>query len=107
MYNLPEIQIKELANEGKELEGTLGEQIRSTLEEVKGKMIEEIELEIKKKKRKADDFDPDKLEPRYPNELLGQLYAWKLGTNNCKNRGYILDAYPRSFEDAKGIFVGN
>lgn len=39
-----------------------------------------------------------------PDDLLYKLYKRKLKENLYRNRGYILDGYPRSHADAQGIF---
>ena len=37
---------------------------------------------------------------RVPDELLYEVLKLKLGENDCRNRGYILDGYPRVYKGA-------
>lgn len=30
---------------------------------------------------------------------------WRLERNDCQNRGYVLDGYPKNFENAENVFV--
>lgn len=43
---------------------------------------------------------------RLSDELLYKCYKWRLTQNDCLNRGYILDGFPRRYEDAREIFMG-
>jgi len=40
-----------------------------------------------------------------PDELLWQMLKLKLGENDCRNRGYILDGFPRTYKDAQNTFL--
>jgi adenylate kinase len=42
---------------------------------------------------------------RIPEDLLAEIFRWKLRMNHCRNRGYILDGYPRNFEEAQKLFM--
>ena len=44
--------------------------------------------------------------PRIPDDLVYKLYKKRLSQNDCKFKGYVLDGYPKSFEQAKKIFIG-
>lgn len=30
---------------------------------------------------------------------------WRLERNDCQNRGYVLDGYPKNFVNAENVFV--
>lgn len=51
-------------------------------------------------------FNPDTVDVRLSDELVYKCYKWRLTQNDCLNRGYILDGYPRRYEDAKEVFTG-
>lgn len=76
-------------------------------------MIEEeqarIDLEKKKNKNKKGwvepVLDPEKLVPRVPEPFLYKIYQWRLSQNDCKYRGYVLDGFPRGYDNAIGIFA--
>ena len=40
-----------------------------------------------------------------PDELLWEVLKLKLGENDCRNRGYILDGFPRVFKGAQNSFL--
>jgi adenylate kinase len=42
---------------------------------------------------------------RIPEEILSEIFRWKLHMNHCRNRGYILDGYPRNFSEAQQLFM--
>lgn len=69
-------------------------------------MIEDLESgQGKNKKKKTDQpVDRNTLVPRLPDDLLYKILKRKLKENICRNRGYILDGYPRTFNDAKNVF---
>lgn len=37
---------------------------------------------------------------RIPDDLINEAVRWRLNQNDCQNRGYILDGYPRSLQQA-------
>lgn len=45
-------------------------------------------------------MDPNKIIPRVPDELLVKAYQRRFNRNDCINRGFILDGYPRIYEIA-------
>ena len=42
---------------------------------------------------------------RFPIELINDAVRWRLNQNDCQNRGYVLDGYPRNYEEAAGVFL--
>jgi adenylate kinase family enzyme len=36
--------------------------------------------------------------------LINEAVRWRLNQNECQNRGYVLDGYPRSFAESNGVF---
>jgi adenylate kinase len=108
-YNLPHIKVSDLVESVNNLpaDDKLCEEIKAKLEEEKDKMLEAYEEAQKKNKnKKKGDPVPDRnsFHPRIPDEFLVQLLKRKLKDNLCRNRGYILDGYPRHFNDANLIF---
>lgn len=79
---------------------------RTTVEELREKEVERMAEEYEAKKKDDDeDFDPESvdresLKIRIPNEILYKLLQIHLNRNACRNRGYILDGFPRTFKDA-------
>lgn len=58
-------------------------------------------------KNKSGTQPPDKAKivPRINEEFLNRILKNKLKENIYRNRGYILDGYPRSYKDAREIFM--
>jgi adenylate kinase len=79
----------------------LGEDIQARLEEETEKMMTALEEAQKKNKKKKEPL-PDKasLNPRLPDDIVSQILKKKLTDNLYRNRGYILDGYPRGYNDA-------
>ena len=42
---------------------------------------------------------------RVTNDLLWEVLKLKLGENDCRNRGYILDGFPRTHKGAQNVFM--
>ena len=40
------------------------------------------------------------------DEFLIKCFKWRLLQNDCLNRGYILDGFPRSYKNARHLFMG-
>lgn len=73
-----------------------------------------MEEEYNAKKKDTDaDFDPESIDRetlkiRFVGEdenFLYDLLKAHLNHNDCRNRGYILDGYPRTFYDAQNCFL--
>lgn len=41
----------------------------------------------------------------FPPSLLGKVFRWKLSQNVCKNKGWVLDDFPDTYEGAKAVFM--
>jgi adenylate kinase len=78
------------------------------MHEIEEKAREEFEaVEKKKKKGKGEVVEAKFPTPRIPDDLLYKIVEHKLNDNLCKNKGYILEGYPRVFNEAKNIFENN
>jgi len=40
-----------------------------------------------------------------PNDIINEAVRWRLERNDCQNRGYVLDGYPKNFGNAENVFV--
>lgn len=74
-------------------------------------MIEDAEANleelIKDKKKGEPDpvVNPDLLIPRLPDELLLRAYKYRLEKNDCFNRGFVIDGFPKTYQHARGVFL--
>lgn len=46
-----------------------------------------------------------KTEGRVDAKIVAEAFKWKLKSGPCMNRGYILDGWPRMYEDAQNLFM--
>lgn len=117
-YNIPHVSVKQLSDEALRIskldEEVIGENafwadIKSKCDEARAKMAEEIET----KRGDAPEDMPDGwpeidlmgLPIRVPDAIIQKLMREELVKNSCRNRGYILDGYPRTFDDAQYCFL--
>lgn len=35
---------------------------------------------------------------------MNEAVRWRLNRNDCQNRGYVLDGYPKTYDTADGVF---
>ena len=76
---------------------------RTKLEEIKAAMEEKINEERADLPEPEDGWPEvviDNSEVRVPDELLWEVLRLKLNENDCRNRGYILDGFPRLYKGA-------
>lgn len=43
--------------------------------------------------------------PKLPDDIVIIAYRWKLKQNACLNRGFILDNFPKTYEQCKELFM--
>lgn len=91
-----------------EEEDGLAADIKAKLEEMRDAAVAKIEeerAEIDFGDNEPPEIDRDALPIRVPDDLIYKLMILRLNENDCRNRGYILDGYPRSYEDCQHIFL--
>jgi adenylate kinase len=115
-YNIPHVSVKQLVDEALRIstldDEVIGEnafwaEIKTKCDEQRQKMAEEIES------KRGDPPDGEEwpeinlatLPIRVPEEIIQTLLRQELTKNACRNRGYILDGYPRTFKDAQYCFL--
>jgi adenylate kinase family enzyme len=59
----------------------------------------------KTKKKKDPELDRNQIKVRLPDEILYRLLKLQMNSAACRNKGFILDGYPRNINDAKNIFL--
>jgi adenylate kinase len=96
-----------MANAEEPEEG-LAEEIKGKLEELRDAEVEKIETERAEKDygdEEPPEIDRNALPIRIPDEFLYTLLRQRLQENDCRNRGYILDGFPRTYKDTQNIFL--
>ena len=115
-YNIPHVKVDELIAKAFELgakeedenadsEDTLVSDIKTVIEELRDAEVARIEEERPETDEEPEEIDRESLKIRLPDSILYRLLKIRLNENACKNRGYILDGYPRTYTDAQNIFL--
>ena len=37
--------------------------------------------------------------------MINKIFGWRLGRSDCKNKGYVLESYPTTKQEANELFV--
>ena len=101
-YGIPHITIKDIIKMGMALKDEFGQRLQQKIEELKDQAEADYE---KTKKKKDPEFDRENYHPRLTDDILFDLAKIQVNSAGCMNKGFILDGYPRSFNDAKEIFM--
>jgi adenylate kinase family enzyme len=75
-------------------QNSFGDEIRAKVEELKD--IAVAEYEKTRNKKKDPELDRSQVKVRLPDEMLHKIFRMQLNTAACKNKGFILDGYPRT-----------
>lgn len=102
-YGVPHIKIGDLIGAAMKQQNSLGDEIRAKIEELKD--IAVAEYEKTRNKKKDPELDRATIKVRLPDEILYRIVRLQMNTAACKNKGFILDGYPRTQQDAKNIFL--
>lgn len=115
-FNIPLLTIKGVIEQArKEIKGEFQEELQAHLDEQKEKMMEEEKERLEKLRaqgrlKMAEDeeieLDETKFVPRLSDDFLIRCFKWRLGKNDCLNRGYVLDSYPKNYKNARKLFMG-
>lgn len=104
-FNIPHFKIKDILELGKTFTDELGEEIKAKLEEITNNVKEAEENYKKRPNKKKTDLPLDTSQiSKLPDEILVKILRKKLMQNVCRNRGYILDGYPRGYKNAFNLF---
>ena len=85
------------------MQNTIGDEIRVKIEEIKDTIV--ADYEKTRNKKKDPELDRAAIKTRLPEEFLHRIIKMHMDTAACKNKGFILDGYPKSYSDAKAIFL--
>jgi adenylate kinase len=84
------------------LQAPFGDEIRAKVEELKDVAV--AEYEKTRNKKKDPELDRATVKVRLPDDMLYKIVRMHMNTAACKNKGFIMDGYPRTQADAKAIF---
>ena len=104
-YKLSHLTIDKICEWAKNEKNELGDEVRQKSEEMEENISKAMEeYEHRKNKKKNDPpFDPSQ-HKKFSNELLGKIIKSKLSEGECVGKGYILENFPKNYEDCINIF---
>lgn len=122
-YNVPHVSVTDLiakayeyyAIEEEDVEKldedlqTLVTSIKEFIDEKRDEMVQAIEDERAEQEQPDDEepaeIDRDSLKPRIKDDILYELLRRNLQENSKRNRGYVLEGFPRTHKDAQYVFL--
>ena len=104
-YKIKHYTIDKICEWAKNEENELGEEIKKKDEEIEENVKKAMEeYEHRKNKKKTDPpFDPTPFR-KYPDDFLSKIIKTKLCLGECISKGYILENYPKSYNDCLNLF---
>ncbi len=106
-FKITHLTMKEISDWAKNLKGCLlADEVKKIIKEMDENVLKaEDEYEHRKNKKKTDPpFDPSQYR-KFSSEFVGKLLKEKLGTGECAGKGYVLDNYPKTYQDCLNIFT--
>ena len=104
-YKINHLTIDKICDWAKSDKTNFGDIVRQKSNEMEENVIKAMdEYEHRKNKRKTDPpFDPSQFK-KFSNDFLGYIIKNKLGEGDCFGKGYILENYPKNYEDCINCF---
>ena len=104
-YNLNNYKINQICDWAKNLKNELGEETKQHLQEIEENITKALDdYDHRKNKRKTDPpLDTSQLK-KFSSQFMGKLLKERLSSGECGTKGYILDNYPKTYEDCINMF---
>ena len=104
-YKLNYYQINQFCDWAKNLKNPLGKETQIHLQEIEENIAKALDdYEHRKNKRKNDPpLDTSQLK-KFSSEFMGKILKERLNIGECITKGYILDNYPKTYEDCVNMF---
>ena len=104
-YKIKYYQMNQFCDWAKNLNNALGEEAKTHLQEIEETIIKALDdYDHRKNKKKSDPpLDTSQLK-KFSSEFMGKILKEKLGMGECMTKGYILDNYPKTYEDGVNTF---
>lgn len=103
-YNIHVIKILDILAFGKSLKDELGEEVLKELENEKERVLNDLR-QIESTKKEPKEIDPASIKDYLPLATVFKVLKRMLMLNVYRNRGYILDGFPKNYSQAKSCFV--
>ena len=107
-YKLTHFTIDKICEWARNEKNEFGDEVRKKEEEIEENVNKAMEeYEHRKNKKKTDPpFDPLPFR-KFPNDFLAKIIKNKLNSGECLGKGYILENYPKSYDDCLNLFNKN
>ena len=104
-YNLNNYKINQFCDWAKNPDSSLAEETQQKLQEIEENVAKALDdYEHRKNKRKTDPpLDTSQLK-KFPSDFMGKILKERLSSGECGTKGYILDNYPKTYEDCVNMF---
>jgi len=104
-YKMSHLTIDKICEWAKNEKSPLGDEVRKKNEEMEENIDKAMEeYEHRKNKKKTDPpFDPVQFK-KFSNDFLGKIIKTKLSEGECLLKGYILENFPKNYEDCINIY---
>ena len=104
-YRLTHYTIDKICESVKNEKSEISDEIMKKDEEIEENINKAMEeYEHRKNKKKTDPpFDPTPYR-KYPDDFLAKIIKYKLSSGECLSKGYILENYPKSYDDCLNLF---
>ena len=104
-YKLNYYQMNQFCDWAKNLNNVLGEETKTHLQEIEENIAKALDdYDHRKNKRKTDPpLDISQLK-KFSSEFMGKILKERLNIGECITKGYILDNYPKTYEDCVNVF---
>ena len=104
-YKTNNYKLSQFCEWAKNLNSPLGEETKQHLLEIEENIAKALDdYEHRKNKRKTDPpLDTSQLK-KFSSEFMGKILKERLSTGDCGTKGYIIDNYPKTYEDCINMF---
>ena len=104
-YKISHFTIDKICEWARNEKNEFGDEVRKKDEEIEENVNKAMEeYEHRKNKKKTDPpFDPSPYK-KYSEDFLAKIIKNKLNSGECIGKGYILENYPKSYNDCMNLF---
>ena len=105
-FKILHLTIPDIITWAQNLKNNLGEEMKRKMKENEEKVaVAQEEYDKRKNKKKSDPpFDPTPYR-KFDSELIGKLLKEKIRGGECAGKGYVLDNYPKTYQDCLNVFA--
>ena len=104
-YRINTYKINQFCDWAKNLNDEFGEETHQKMQEIEENLVKaQDEYDHRKNKRKTDPpLDTSQIK-KFSSEFMGKILQKRLSLGECSTKGYILDNYPKTYEDCVNMY---